>query len=188
MLKRLILTIIILGWADIYSQNQFEVRLNHVNHGKNFLLDSRPYFKKTTVADSSLECNIILTDGSSLNKVKFLNSNDSSFTITKNGVNNDFSISRIHTITFQKHNFGTGVLIGVITSVAFWGALGLANGTPESIKWGLMLGAVFAIPTGLIAGLIAEFTSGEDVYRFGTINSDVKGNRLKAIRLKHNFN
>jgi hypothetical protein len=182
MLKRIFLMvfIIIFSRTEIYSQLHGNLCPKNNNEGTFFYKHRDP-----ESPDSTDACNIVLSDGTQLKDVKFLGSNDTGFTIIKNTGISDFPISRIHKITFEHHNFGKGVLIGALTSFAFWGILGICAGTPESMKLGLTFGAIFAIPAGLIVGMIAEFTSGEDIYNFSTINPLSRSQRLKKVILEH---
>jgi hypothetical protein len=181
MVKRLILTIIVLGFFEYncISQNQFDFHLKQDKSGSDYF--------NVSETDTSDECNITLNDGTLLKDVSFLSSNDSMFTIVKNSLRNDFPISRLHKVIFEKHNFWTGFAIGVLGSVCFWEIIGLAalKSEPRGPGLGLVVGLICAPPVGLICGLVAEFGSKDDVYNFSTINPSSRANRLKNIILRH---
>jgi len=144
-------------------------------------------FNKVSVSDTSNECNIVLIDGSKIKNVCLVSPEDSMFAFIKNGIKKDLPVSKLHNVTFEKHDFWTGFTIGTATSLVFWELLGIAASKNESsaMAWGLVLGLICAPPVGLIFGMVAEFSGKDEVYNFSTINPSSRVLRLKKIISEH---
>jgi hypothetical protein len=140
--------------------------------------------------DTTDECNMILNDGILIKNVRLLDVTDSTFTITKSSVNRVFPLGKLSRVTFVNHGFWKGFAAGAIASVAFWGILGAVSyhggGHPDfGPSFGLLIGLVLAAPTGLVTGIIGEFSVTDDVYDFVNINPLSRPNRLRSIIREH---
>jgi hypothetical protein len=138
--------------------------------------------------DGSEECDINLINGSLLKEVRLIDSDDSTFTITKSGISKGFRIEQLHKITFIRHGFWKGFGYGMAGSVVFWSVYGLLadkHGWSINFGSGFVVGLILGVPTGLISGMITEFATNDDVYSFGNINPSAKSKWLKKIVSEH---
>ncbi len=140
--------------------------------------------------DTTEECNIVFANGTLLKRVMITDSNDSTFTITKVKIDRSFSVHQLNTLTFIKHGFWKGFFFGFAGSVVFWTVYGTLF--PSSSEFaqmnsrnGFFLGLILALPTGLIAGVLTETATNDDVYKFGGVNPSARSKWLKKIVEEH---
>lgn len=203
--KRLVLLLLFLSGLFSVSLGQEKFNPFIKNKAKENILyseigqNNRPFLSLNRVSfhftkffrDSTEECNINLTNGSLLKEVRMIDSNDSTFTVLKRGIDKIFPIPQLHKITFIRHGFWKGVGYGVVGSIAFWSLYGLIS--PNHGEWhidfstGFLIGLVLGIPMGLISGMISEFATNDEVYNFGNINPSAKCIWLKNIISEHKY-
>jgi hypothetical protein len=148
------------------------------------ILVSITHIRADETYPNSEKCDVLVKGSVPLKDVQIVEAGDSTFTAYKEGVSKVIAYENLVRIKFRNNGFWTGAVIGGAGVFGIFAITGALYGK-EAAGWGVMLGALFSLPAGLVGGLIGEFAAQDEVVDFKGLNNNLKAKRLKLLMQKH---
>lgn len=140
----------------------------------------------TDITGKTDDCDIFLTNRSALKNVSLVALKGSFLVVDKEGIKKELNVQNINKIKFSSGSgFWLGAAIGTGVSLVGWTLIGLAFGGEVSV-YGITIGLIYALPSGLVGGLIGLiFDRDDELYDIAGGNPKAKLKRLRYIIDKH---
>ncbi len=145
-------------------------------------------------ADTSRECDVYLNSQSFLKDVQLVYVSDSTVTAVKDGRDRQIQTADIRKIAFKPPapfwngaavGGGFGFLLGIIFYVSLANSEGEYKITNGNFGDAFLIGLAFAIPPGLVGGLVALVGSKDKEYYFDSGMTKKKAKRIRYLIKKH---
>jgi len=148
--------------------------------------------KNTELTDTTTECTVKTVSKVTYKEVNLFGLSDSTVNILKENLSKEILIKDIKSIKFKGGGFWNGALIGAGTAfVLGYVTVALADTADEEFKNGsvflngLLVGAAFTLPLGLLGGLIGAVVPKDHIFNFKKPDFEANRMTLKYIFKKY---
>lgn len=144
------------------------------------------------ITDTTYECTVV-----SVSKTIFAGANlcglsDSSVTVLRGGSSTEILIKDIRSVKFKGRGFwkgaaigsGIGFVLGFLAGASLSVSLSEGN-TPPVIGPGTAIGALFAVPFGLIGGGLGVLFTEDKFYNLSKLDFDEKRKKVRYLIIKY---